>query len=207
MAGLARRVVRAKAPKSWEWACGKGPAVMVEDNFFVYRRFKHLVELLKSRPDGWFLEGWSAAVVNELADAVRTLKRRFGKNPAKWAWGRVRPLEVKNAVLGSRWPFRKAVNLPPVPYGGDEHTPNHQSPRVMDPTGPVQTFPGLRAVIDVGAWEHSRWSIAGGQSANPLSPNYADLYPLWLEGVGVPVAFTDAAARAASVQELRLSPG
>ena len=48
--------------------------------------------------------------------------------------------------------------------------------------------------------------MAGGQSGNPLSPHYADLFELWRRGEGVPITRSADAAEAASVDVLRLKP-
>jgi penicillin amidase len=44
---------------------------------------------------------------------------------------------------------------------------------------------GLRAVMDLGDLEASRFVIATGQSGNPLSPRYRDLIGLWRDGGGL----------------------
>ena len=59
---MMQRAMRAKAPKSWEWALGHGPHPLVPVNFFAYRRTGQLVRLLREQPPGWFEEGWSAAI-------------------------------------------------------------------------------------------------------------------------------------------------
>ena len=66
--------------------------------------------------------------------------------------------------------------------------------------------PSLRAVIDVGAWHNSRFVLPGGQSGNPLSPHYDDLFELWRRGEGVPIAFTPQEMKAAAVTTLELRP-
>ena len=47
-----------------------------------------------------------------------------------------------------------------------------------DPLGNPAFVATLRLVVDVGAWSASRFVVAGGQSGNPLSPHYADQFPL-----------------------------
>ncbi len=46
-----------------------------------------------------------------------------------------------------------------------------------------------------------------GQSGHPLSPNYADQIPMWLEGVYHPMPWTREAVEAVTVHRLRLGPG
>jgi penicillin amidase len=61
-------------------------------------------------------------------------------------------------------------------------------------------------VIDVGAWENSRFTMPGGQSGDPFSPHYDDMLPLWLRGAGVPIAWSPERVRAAAVSTLYLLP-
>ena len=37
-------------------------------------------------------------------------------------------------------------------------------------------------VLDVGDWDNSRVINTPGQSGDPASPHYGDLFPLWAEG-------------------------
>jgi penicillin G amidase len=48
--------------------------------------------------------------------------------------------------------------------------------------------------------------LAGGQSGNPRSRHYRDLFELWLRGEGVPIPLGSAAVAAAAVTTLRLEP-
>jgi penicillin amidase len=61
-------------------------------------------------------------------------------------------------------------------------------------------------VIDLADPERSRYVLAGGQSGNPLSAHYADLFPLWQRGDGVPIAWSPDSVRAAAVETLVLRP-
>ena len=45
-----------------------------------------------------------------------------------------------------------------------------------------------------------------GQSGNPLSPHYADQFPLWQEGKGLAIAWSEEEVRRAARQTLRLTP-
>ena len=110
---------------------------------------------------------------------------------------------MRHLLMGES-PLRSVFNLGPVAYGGDENTPCHASVLPLDPLGSVRSLPNLRAAIDVGAWSNSRFALAGGQSGNPYSPHYADLFEPWRCGEGVPIAFTAEEVRAATVSELRL---
>jgi penicillin amidase len=61
-------------------------------------------------------------------------------------------------------------------------------------------------VIDVGNWDASLWINAPGQSGMQDSPLLADLAPLWAAGDYVPLAYSDAAVEAVTVETITLLP-
>ncbi len=134
-----------------------------------------------------------------------TLRERGGQDPAGWAWGRIRPLRLLHP-LGRRAPLDRIFNLGPVPLGGDANTPAQAGVHPLAPLANPMAIANHRTVIDLGAPERSRFVLAGGQSGNPLSPHYADLFELWRRGEGVPIAWSRAAIDAAAVERLVLRP-
>ena len=76
----------------------------------------------------------------------------------------------------------------------------------LDPLAGTLYTASLRAVMDVGRWERSRFVLPGGQSGNPLSPHYDDQLDLWLRGQGLAMAWTEAEVVAATRSTLVLVP-
>ena len=64
----------------------------------------------------------------------------------------------------------------------------------------------VRMVIDVGSWDESLVINTPGQSGDPESPHYGDLFPLWAEGRFVPMLFSREAVVAAATHAIELSP-
>lgn len=205
VAEMAGRVVRAKAPHSAPYALGGRLNPLIDFNLFAYRRTGHLARLLREQPAGWFERSWPAEIADALAAAVHLLRRRKGEDVQAWAWGRARPLVLPHP-MGHKRSLAKVFNLGPVPFGGDADTINQGSMLLSSPLGPVDNIASVRVVIDVGAWGNSRFSLPGGQSGNPFSVHYADLFPLWLRGEGIPIAWTAEEVRAATRQTLVLTP-
>lgn len=205
VAELARRAAAAKAPGSVEWALGRGSSPMVAHTYVGLRQTGHVAGLLRTRPDGWFAGGWDAEVASALAAAVERLERWRGADPAGWAWGSVRPLVLRHP-FGGRPLFEHVFNLGPIPWGGDTNTVAQASTPPLEPVRDPLYVGTLRIAMDVGEWERTRVSLAGGQSGNPLSPHYADLFAHWRRGEAVPLAFGEEAVAAATVATLRLDP-
>ncbi len=204
LAGMAGRVVRSRAPHSAEYALGCGLNPVTAFNFFCYRRTAHLTRLLRTQPAGWFRRPWPEEIADALAAAVQLL-RRDRADIHTWAWGKVRPL-ILHHPLGRRRRLARIFNLGPIPHGGDADTINQGAALPLDPLGRVDNIASVRVVIDVGNWSASRFSLPGGQSGNPFSSHYADLFPLWQRGEGVPIAWTPEEIRAATRQTLELLP-
>lgn len=204
LAGMARAVAQAAAPKSWQWVLGGSLSAMTPYGFGSYRRTAHLVRVLREGA------AWQATLVRVLGESVEFLKGRFGGDPKGWAWGAIRPLVMHHpaarggGMLGAAlgWLF----NLGPVPCGGDADVINQAAALPLNPLAPADNIPAMRMVVDVGAWQNSRWVLPGGQSGNPMSPHYGDLLPLWQRGEGIPIAYTPEEVAAATVEELKLRP-
>jgi penicillin amidase len=64
----------------------------------------------------------------------------------------------------------------------------------------------FRMVLDVGAWDNSRVINTPGQSGDPSSPHYNDLFPLWAQGKYVPMLWTRKAVEAAARRVIELTP-
>jgi penicillin amidase len=130
---LCQRVARAKAPKGWEWALGKGFGKLVPHSLFADRRFEHLVQLLRDQPDGWFARSWPEEIADALGAAIRWLERESGRRAEESAWGEVRPYTLKHMLLGEIPALNRAFNVGPVPGGGDTNTPFQATVVPLDP--------------------------------------------------------------------------
>lgn len=205
LAGMAQRIVLAKAPRGARWALGLGFIEILPYTTFSARRVGHLVSLLRESPEGWFPRRWDEEVADVLRRVVRHLRGRFGDDPAGWGWGRARPLTLRHPVGGVK-PLDRVFNLGPVPFGGDYNTICLAAVDLIEPATTPALVPSARAVIDVGGWDESRFVLPAGQSGNPLSPHYDDQFPLWRRGDGIPIPFSKAAVEAATVHTLRLVP-
>ena len=200
LADLSVRAASARAPRSVEWALGRGSHPVTPWTYVALRQAGHLAGLLRERPEGWFAGGWDAEVAGALAAALNRLESSGARE-----WGTLRPLTLRHP-FGGRRPFDRAFNLGPIPYGGDANTVSQASTPPLDVTGEPLYVATLRLVMDVGDWDRSRVSLAGGQSGNPLSRHYSDLYEHWRHGEAVPLAFSEDAVAAATVSTLRLEP-
>jgi penicillin amidase len=199
------RIAAAKAPCSAEYAVARGFSPLQPETTFGVRWTSLVSRLLREQPPGWFGHEWPQEIEAALGAAVRRLRKAYGPDPSRWAWGAVRPLTFRHP-MAARPLLRPLFNLGPFPFGGDANTIGQASVDPLDPFGNPGAVAGLRLVIDVGDWDQSRFVLPSGQSGNPLSSHYADQHPLWRRGEGVPIAWSEDARRTAVRKRLTLLP-
>jgi penicillin amidase len=199
VADLAASLAREQAPRGWRWAMGAGVGPAMPRTTLGAVTVSRLVATLRDGLDR------SASIEAAVGTAVRALRNRHGPDPARWAWGRVRPLRLVH-VLANQRPLDRLLNVGPVPLGGDTNTVAQAGVQPLDPTANPAAIANHRTVIDLGDLEASRFVLAGGQSGNPMSRHYDDLFALWRRGEAVPIPWSDAAVESATIDRLVLRP-
>jgi len=204
-AGLVTRLVHARAPRASAWVLGRGFHLLTPRSFFARKGQALLTRLLRERAEGWLDVPWREAVTACVREAVARLRGEAGGDPARWAWGEVRPLVLKHP-LGEVGPLGRVFDLRPPAIGGDAHTVTQATALPLDPLAPASAIPSLRAAVPLGDPEGARFALPGGQSGNPCSPHYGDMVEPWRTGTGVPIPWSEESVRRATVGELDLLP-
>ena len=169
---------------------------------------KKVIDRLLS-PDGKFgadpLASRDAIVARSLDEAVAELTTRFGADMQAWKYGQEK---YHHALIAH--PLSNAVNaatkakleVGPLPRGGDGST--------VSATGGAdnQAAGGsLKIVADTEDWDNSVALNTPGQSGDPDSPHYRDLFALWARGQYFPLAYSRAKVDSVRESTLRLVPG
>ena len=144
-------------------------------------------------------------LLGSVAAAVDELKGRLGPDMANWTWGRLHRALFVPAVAGLADPELAAqMTVGPLQVPGSASTPRMAGWR----TGDFQQSVGatVRVVMDVGGWDNSVFMNSPGQSGDPMSPHYRDLFPLWAAGSYVPLRFSRTAVEADAEVVMRLTP-
>lgn len=167
-----------------------------------------LVRLLAS-PDAAFGDdpaaGRDAVLLESLGKATARLEEALGPDPSKWLWGRlhqVAPEHALSAAAGAA--LRETLDLGALPVGGDGFTVHNTSFRESDFR--QASGASYRQVVDVGAWDRSMMLSAPGQSGDPASPHYRDLFPLAVEGRYVPMLYSRERVMEAAERIISLEP-
>ena len=109
--------------------------------------------------------------------SIDKLKTKFGNNFENWTYGQD---EYKHIKI--KHPLEDIVNdsiynllsFKSYPRGGNGYTPNSTSSNLSQSSGA-----SFRVIIDTKDWDNSLATNSPGQSGNPLSPFYRNLYEDW----------------------------
>ncbi len=143
-------------------------------------------------------------LLETLKETTAALSKRFGENPSEWTYGGA---HYKHARI--RHPLSAAVNdetretleTAPVPQGGYGYTVNNTS------NSDNQTFGAtFRVIIDLSDFDRSVGTNAPGQSGDPASSHYRDLYELWARGQYFPLLYSREKVEAIAQRHEHLHP-
>ncbi len=160
-------------------------------------------------PDGRFGQDPTSArdalVVSSLSGAVADLTKLLGPDINQWRYGQEKyhhaqifhPLSAAvNADL------RAKLDTGSLPRGGYAVTVNATG------NGNNQTSgASFRIIADTENWDNSVGTNAPGQSGDPDSPHYRDLFQVWATGRYFPVFYTRNKVESVSEARLTLLPG
>ncbi|PJE36699.1 penicillin acylase family protein [Pseudooceanicola lipolyticus] len=147
--------------------------------------------------------GRNSLLASTLRGTLYDLTEKFGPDTSTWAWGKLHHAYFEHPLsrdLGSNW--IDLADVGPAPKPGSASTIMHAAYRESDFR--VTTGASVRFVLDVGDWDKSRCITAPGQSGDPRSPFYDNLFEPWARGEYVPFLYSDAAIDAAVSQRITL---
>jgi penicillin G amidase len=151
--------------------------------------------------------GRDQLLLEALAEAIAEAKRLRGDNMANWQWGTLHHAQMVHSLSPLVSPeIRALLDTERVAKGGDGDTVHNTF--FLTSFLPYRQLGGAtyRQVIDVGEWDNSVWLNSPGQSGDPNSAHYDDLYPLWANGTFVPMAFSRSMVMSVTEERLILIP-
>jgi len=136
-------------------------------------------ESVKMR-DAFLKETFLASIVN--------LKEKLGSDPKKWNYGQAKfkhsLMEHALGSIGNEAAGSK-LNLGPLPRGGNAYTPGSTGGNDRQSSGA-----SFRMIVNTGDWDATVGTNAPGQSGNPESLFYNNLFKDWAEDRYFPVLYT-----------------
>ena len=137
-------------------------------------------------------------------EAVSDLSRRFGKDIADWRYGDAKmhhariahPLDV---VIADS--LRARLSPGPLARGGYANTLNATGNSDNQTAGA-----SFRVVMDLANWDGAMVTNTPGQSGDPRSPYYSNLFGPWARGAYAPLPYSPAAVKARTAETVVLRP-
>jgi penicillin amidase len=143
---------------------------------------------------------------SSLASAMSQLIQWLGPDDASWQWGTLHraclehPLAHQDGAIADQ-----LGKTGPQPRGGSLETVG-STPYGLN--GFAQTSGAtMRLVLDVGDWDNSLAMNSPGQSGDPGSRHYADLYAAWARDQSIPLLYSRHRIEAATEHRILLWPG
>src|SRR6185369_5599355 len=145
-------------------------------------------------PDGRFgadpVAGRSAVLTSSLEQAVAELTKKLGPDQSKWQYGQEKYHHalIRHMLSPAVNPeLRAKLDVGPMPRGGDSYT--------VTATGGAdnqQSGGSLKLIADLENWDSSVALNNPGQSGDPSSAHYRDLFELWSRGKYFPIFYSRA---------------
>jgi penicillin G amidase len=133
-------------------------------------------------------EARDQAAANALQDALDELTSKLGPDQREWRWGRLHTLSLRHR-LHEVQALRPLLSPGPVETGGDGMTVNNGQFWFSHPAEHMLGA-AYRQIFDLADWDRARVVLAGGESGDPLSPRYRDLFAIWQAGGYVELPFS-----------------
>ncbi|MCC7418026.1 MAG: penicillin acylase family protein [Acidobacteria bacterium] len=159
-------------------------------------------------PDGRFgsdpIAGRNRLLASSLEQAVAELTKRLGPDTSRWQYGQEKYHHalIRHMLSPVAKPeLRARLDVGPMPRGGDSYT--------VDATGggDNQTSGGsLKIIADTGNWDNSVALNNPGQSGNPDSPHYRDLFDLWSRGKYFPIFYSRPKVESVAESRVMMQP-
>ncbi|MEX2570054.1 MAG: penicillin acylase family protein [Gemmatimonadota bacterium] len=167
-----------------------------------------LIEWLTT-PDEHFggepAEARGALLERSLTQALTDLRQRLGPDMSQWQYGQeaFKHITIRHLLSDLvRDDIRERLDVGPLPRGGTGYTVNPTG------SGDLQTSgPSYRIVADVSDWDNSVGITMPGQSGDPASPHYSDLFVPWATGEHIPLLFSRPSVESVAERRLLLTPG
>ncbi|MEP6701801.1 MAG: penicillin acylase family protein [Betaproteobacteria bacterium] len=140
-----------------------------------------------------------------LRAAIAEMEQRQGPNWQQWSWGKLHTIEFNHPLASVLDPVTaKRLHLAARPRGGGNFTVNANT----YPTGTMRVTAGasFRMAIDVGSWDNALAFNVPGQSGDPNSAHYSDLFDLWAKDTAFPLLYSRAAIEKATEMKILLTP-
>jgi penicillin amidase len=150
-------------------------------------------------------------LVRSITEATGELTAALGDNMQDWTWGKIHEITPRHEFSSADL-VGGLFSLAASPIGGDNTTvavASYPLPYAGVPLQgpfPVTNYQSYRMIIDVGDWTKSLAVFATGESGQPGSKYWGNMYSQWLQGAYNPLVYTKEQIDANKDAVLTLTP-
>ena len=163
----------------------------------------HLLEAPDTRLGREPAQARDEILLAALRATVDELTNKLGADQTQWQWGRLHHALFEHPLAAiAPEATRQQWNVGPVSKAGDDETLGRSSWRTSDVR--LTSGASARFVTDVGDWSNTWATNSPGQSGDPRSPHYRDLFADWAQDKYFPLLFERPAIEESSEQRILL---
>ncbi|MEN2282620.1 penicillin acylase family protein [Algoriphagus sp. SE2] len=137
-------------------------------------------------------------------NGIAYLEERLGENMNNWQYGQEKFKHTYMAhALGGlvNEELKAKLDVGPLPRGGNSYTPGSTGGNNRQSSGA-----SFRIIVNTGDWDATVGTNGPGQSGNPDSPFYSNLFEPWAKDQYFPVYYSRDKVEAVSADKIVLSP-
>ena len=149
-------------------------------------------------------EGRNALLLASLGDALDELTEQLGADIDAWHYGQeeLHHIHMRHKLSEAiREDLRDQFDVGPLPRGGNQDTLNKTGGSARQTSGA-----SFRIIADLSDWDLSVGVNSPGQSGDPNSPHYDDLFQMWGDGRYFPLFYSRGKIESVTDSTLLLSP-
>ena len=168
---------------------------------------KRIIDWIIS-PDGRFgdnpIKGRDEFLLNTLQAAVNSLSKKYGSKTDNWVYGQI---SFKHIMLTHQLSsvvkpeIAKTLNVGPLPRGGSSFTVNNTGSYNNQYSGA-----SFRIFVDTEDWDRTLAMNNPGQSGNPDSPHYKNLFEEWASDGVFPLFYSREKVESVTHHRINLVP-
>jgi penicillin amidase len=180
---------------------------------FMPKEIRGLVDIQMKRIVDWLENPGEAFVSAEKRDeflelafqvALENLTERLGEDMSQWQYGQPenKHIYIRHALgRGDSEAINSKLNVGPMARGGNAFTPGSTGSNLNQSSGA-----SFRIIVNTGNWDDAMGTNAPGQSGDPDSKFYLNLFKSWANDEYFPVLYSRDKIESAAFEKLILVP-
>ena len=171
-------------------------------------QLKKIIDWIQNPTENHFgfnpIQGRDEFLKQSFINGIKNLKDRLGENIENWNYGQEKFKHSKiNHALGNivNQEVAEKLNLGPLPRGGNAYTPGSTGGNLNQSSGA-----SFRMIVNTGDWDDAVATNSPGQSGDPESPFYSNLFSDWASDNFFPIYYSKEKIKSVTYSQTLFSP-